>query len=294
MRGTIRFLAPPISEDILDNSPLCAAPVARCCGQLGGEPNFDTLGCTDLLGLGARDVTSAANNAAIVSLKSCFCCAPRPPVASNQISCLIEEPCQHAVSAQALTMCRAYRRSPDPADAASFDSDTWEPLGLLGRGSTASVHAWRNPSTGKVAAVKGFFGASPHGSPPHPALLRGAPLPILSIPATLSHPNIAAPRAVSLRGEVVMEAVAGISLAELVRGAPLPEPQVSRLIAGVTRGLAYLHAQEIIHGDVKVSACLAKSRRVAARHKECLPCACLRAANRPPPHASTPILRPAR
>ncbi|KAJ1492911.1 kinase-like domain-containing protein [Baffinella frigidus] len=137
--------------------------------------------------------------------------------------------------------------------------DSWERGCLLGRGSTASVYALRDPATGSVCAVKEFSPPShpPHspvGTPPHP--LEQWPRATLTVPRDLEHPNIAAPRAVTRRGDVVQDYVPGRTLHEVITAShAIPEAQVAALMRGVARGLSYLHAKGIVHGDVKSHNC---------------------------------------
>jgi len=145
-------------------------------------------------------------------------------------------------------------RRPEPLLCMTEGVDSWERGIFLGRGSTASVYALRDPATGRICAIK-EFGMPPHPlhSPTSPFLLESWQQATLLVSPTLSHPNIAAPRAITLRGNVVQDYVPGPTLQALISSSrALPEAQVAELMRGVARGLSYLHSQGIVHGDVKV------------------------------------------
>ncbi|MCW8141335.1 MAG: protein kinase, partial [Planctomycetota bacterium] len=75
------------------------------------------------------------------------------------------------------------------------------------------------------------------------------------VQASLDHPNIVRTLELSISHDppyVVMEYVAGASLAELLRreGA-LPWRRAGRVLIEVARALAHAHAHGVVHGDVK-------------------------------------------
>ncbi len=73
--------------------------------------------------------------------------------------------------------------------------------------------------------------------------------------AKIVHPNVVAIHDIGIgdddRPFIVMELVAGPSLAELLRAGPLPDRRAARIGAGIARGLAAAHAFGFIHRDVK-------------------------------------------
>lgn len=74
--------------------------------------------------------------------------------------------------------------------------------------------------------------------------------------AEVTHPNVAAVYGVELIGDdpfIVMEYVDGRSLEELLEEACLPIPVAVSVALQVAEGLAALHAQGLVHGDLKPS-----------------------------------------
>jgi serine/threonine-protein kinase len=73
--------------------------------------------------------------------------------------------------------------------------------------------------------------------------------------AKIDHPNVVAIHDIGIgdddRPFIVMELVAGPSLAEVLKAGPLPDRRAARIGAGIARGLAAAHAFGFIHRDVK-------------------------------------------
>ena len=72
--------------------------------------------------------------------------------------------------------------------------------------------------------------------------------------SSLSHPNVAGMYDFVTHGDrdfMVMEFIAGATLDEVVAGGPLPPSEVVRLGAQLARGLAAVHAAQIVHCDIK-------------------------------------------
>lgn len=137
-----------------------------------------------------------------------------------------------------------------PAGVPGYDS-----LELLGRGASASVYKARQRSTGQLVAVK-----VPHAVWPHdPAATRRLHQRLhheTRLCATMHHPHIVrlVDKGLATGGMpyAVFEFVPGETLADLVRrrGA-LPVEETVALMAQLLDALAWLHAREIMHRDLK-------------------------------------------
>jgi serine/threonine protein kinase len=74
--------------------------------------------------------------------------------------------------------------------------------------------------------------------------------------ASLSHPNLVGIYDFGIVGGMlylIMEFVPGRSLLESVRGVPLAQEEVVRLISGIAAGLAHAHENGVVHRDVRPS-----------------------------------------
>jgi serine/threonine protein kinase len=72
---------------------------------------------------------------------------------------------------------------------------------------------------------------------------------------------------------IVLEYVENGSLLALMKtfSSTLPEPLIVRYIAQVLKGLAYLHAMDILHGDLKAANILVtKDGKVFTFLKQCI------------------------
>ncbi len=84
--------------------------------------------------------------------------------------------------------------------------------------------------------------------------------------ARLQHPNIVQIfEAGQHEGQhyFAMEYVEGASLAEVLRGGPLPPDAAARLLLRIARAVEYLHGQGIAHRDLKPSNILIQTARIA-------------------------------
>ena len=125
--------------------------------------------------------------------------------------------------------------------------------GEIGRGSFGVVLLAGDMQTGRQFAVKKMRTAGAN-LPPQLLRVRVAEIKVLE---RLSHPNIIVYHGCALTHESIdlyMEYVAGGTLAGWVKtyGAAR-EPLVWRFARGIAQGLAYLHAEGIMHRDVKGS-----------------------------------------
>ncbi len=81
--------------------------------------------------------------------------------------------------------------------------------------------------------------------------------------SALNHPNILTIYEIDSDGEldyIAMELVAGVTLADLIAGGPLPAERALRLAAQVADALAAAHAAHIVHRDLKPSNLMVAAR----------------------------------
>jgi len=124
----------------------------------------------------------------------------------------------------------------------------YEVAELLGRGAWGEVWRARDPRLGRNVAIKLLLG--PRTSP---TALRDLEREARTASA-LSHPNIVTVHDVSLGSSppfLVLELVAGRTLAALVSAGALPVPRALDLAAQVAAGLAAAHEAGLVHRDVK-------------------------------------------
>jgi WD40 repeat protein/serine/threonine protein kinase len=125
----------------------------------------------------------------------------------------------------------------------------YEILGVLGRGGMGVVYqAWQSKLK-RVVALKMML-APGHARADDLARFR------IEVEATarLQHPNIVQVHEVGEqdgRPFLVMEFVEGGSLAEKLRGAPLPPRQAARLVETLAGAMHYAHQRGILHRDLK-------------------------------------------
>ncbi len=127
---------------------------------------------------------------------------------------------------------------------------------VLGRGSSATVHAARDERLGRAVAVKVF-----HDVPLGDGELDRADDEVRAL-ARLSSPHLVAvhdagtypvtgPGGSGPRPFLVMELVDGPTLATRLAAGPLPAAEVARLGVALAGGLADAHAAGVVHRDVK-------------------------------------------
>ncbi|MGB6164906.1 MAG: serine/threonine-protein kinase [Pseudonocardiaceae bacterium] len=124
---------------------------------------------------------------------------------------------------------------------------------VLGRGTMGTVWSAHDEVLGRPVAIKEVL--LPPGIPQAEAdALRERSLREARAIAALSHPNVVTLYDVAREGAapfVVMELVASVSLAELVRDNALPPQRVVAIGAAVAAALQAAHAAGITHRDVK-------------------------------------------
>ena len=120
----------------------------------------------------------------------------------------------------------------------------------LGRGGMGIVYLARDLALDRLVALKLL--------PPHLAsepVLRRRFLDEARTAAKFSHPNIIPIFAVEEIGDLVffvMAFVDGESLGQRVRNrGPIPPTELAKILREVAWGLAYAHAQGVVHRDVK-------------------------------------------
>lgn len=134
----------------------------------------------------------------------------------------------------------------------------YEIRGVLGQGGVGTVYRAHQADLNRDVAVKVMI-AGEHGSP---ELLKRFLREARSA-AALSHPGIVPVHDVGVDGGIhyiVMELVEGRSLAELLKGGPLPPGAALGLAARVAEALREAHAKGVIHRDIKPSNILVDGR----------------------------------
>lgn len=113
--------------------------------------------------------------------------------------------------------------------------------GALGSGGSATVYAARDTVLDRDVAVKVWRDG-------------GEGVAESQLTARLHHPGVVVVHDVRTEDEVsflVMERVDGSSLANLLANGPLPPDRAARIVAQLAAVLARVHADGIVHGDVK-------------------------------------------
>lgn len=121
----------------------------------------------------------------------------------------------------------------------------YEALGEVGRGRLGIVYKSRQLDQDRIVALRMI-----HGEPGAKPTLNGLAL------TRLKHPNVVQVFEVGQHDGapfVASEFVAGNTLAEKIRGRPVPPPQAAKLVGRIVRGVVAAHAAGVVHGDLRPS-----------------------------------------
>jgi len=132
----------------------------------------------------------------------------------------------------------------------------YEILGLIGRGAMGAVYKARDPAIDRLVAVKTVGGAlsawSEHQDEFHERFRREA-----QAAGRLTHPHIVSVYDLGVEEAtetpfIVMEYVAGVSLATLLKENPeLPVDQALEIVEQIASALAEAHEHGVVHRDIK-------------------------------------------
>jgi tRNA A-37 threonylcarbamoyl transferase component Bud32 len=150
----------------------------------------------------------------------------------------------------------------EPAPAAPVQVPGYEVLGEIGRGGMGVVYKARQLRPDRVVALKMLL-AGRHAAPQE----RTRFLHEAEAVARLQHPGIVALYEAGQLGDLpyfTLEFVPGGSLADRLRGTPLPPGDAARLVEQVARGVQYAHERGIVHRDLKPANVLLSFREPPA------------------------------
>jgi serine/threonine-protein kinase len=122
-------------------------------------------------------------------------------------------------------------------------------LGVLGRGGMGVVYQARQVSLKRLVALKMIL-AGPHAGPAELARFRTEAEAV----ARLQHPNIVQIHEVGQQAGAPffsLEFVDGGSLAQKLRGQPLPGRQAAELVETLARAVHHAHQRGVVHRDLK-------------------------------------------
>lgn len=140
----------------------------------------------------------------------------------------------------------------------SWDDSKWMKGALIGQGSFGSVYLALHAITGELLAVKQVETPSPGANSANDARKKGmidALKREISLLRDLQHPNIVQYLGCSSSADhlnIFLEYVPGGSVQTMLNSyGALREPLVRSFVRQIVTGLAYLHARDIIHRDIK-------------------------------------------
>ncbi|MEZ6143595.1 MAG: protein kinase [Zavarzinella sp.] len=142
---------------------------------------------------------------------------------------------------------RFQRSAASPLPTAGLEG--YEILSELGRGGMGIVYLARQPKLNRLVALKMILSGEHASNTEHSRFLREA-----QAIASLHHPNIVQVFEVGEaqgRPYLVLEYVAGGSLASRLDGQPWPSRAAAELIQTIARAMHYAHQRGIIHRDLK-------------------------------------------
>jgi serine/threonine protein kinase len=148
-----------------------------------------------------------------------------------------------------------------PTDCDQLAVPGYEILGVLGRGGMGAVYQARQLALQRTVALKVVL-TELHGDPKHLARFRAE----AGVIAGLQHPNIVEIYDVGEaagRPYLVLEFVAGGSLAQHLHGTPQPVHAAARLVETLARAMHHAHERGIVHRDLKPANILLQSSLTA-------------------------------
>ncbi|GAA1242939.1 serine/threonine-protein kinase [Oryzihumus leptocrescens] len=160
------------------------------------------------------------------------------------------------------------RPSPVPVTVGAGDvlADRYRLEHLLGRGGMAEVFAGRDEVLQRPVAVKVFPWVDDDLSSQEPAEIRL--LAALSHPALVTVHDAGPPAGDGSPTFLVMELVPGPTLSRQLREqGPLSEVQAAALACQVASALAYVHARDLVHRDVKPGNILLREAVTGPEHE---------------------------
>jgi WD40 repeat protein len=145
-----------------------------------------------------------------------------------------------------------------PVPAEPLTVPGYEILNILGRGGMGVVYLARAATTGRLVALKTILGGFGVTDADRQQFLREA-----RAVAHLQHPNIVRVLEVGeVRGQpfFCLEYIGGGTLADHLRGVPLPPRDAARLVQTLAQAMQTAHASGIIHRDLKPGNILLEGR----------------------------------